>query len=310
MENKTRIKEKRLRWVIYGLFILYLIFLLRITLFKQASLYNLIAAIGASERTISVIPLQSIVEMVSHNISISRILENVFGNVIVFIPWGLLSPIILKRGHRRVFATGIAVSVSIEILQLVFGLGSTDIDDLIFNTLGVVVGYLLFKAMQKRSKSSISLFTSIVTSFLVSGGIAVGILLVNHTELFLITPKETTIENGKLVQSFIETPAYLSGKYIKLKDSILTVEKRIQTASEQRKLLDFEVTSGSRIYIRYEKIDYFFSTIVGEHHRYERITYSDFVSQRSEAFNPGANVIIWSSDGQTVDNLVVVEWVE
>ncbi|MFP4979226.1 VanZ family protein [Paenibacillus sp. CN-4] len=310
MKNKTRTKEKSLRWFIYGLFILYIILLLRVTLFKQASLYHLFAAVGASERTISIIPFQSILEMVSHNISLSRILENVCGNVIAFIPWGLLTPIILKRERRSVLAGGITVSASIELLQLVFGLGSTDIDDLIFNTLGVVIGYLLFRAIQKRSKSIIFLFTSIITMVLVSGGIAVGILLVHHTELFIITPKEMTIANGDLVQSFIETPAYLNGKYIKLKDSRLTVEKSIQTASEQRKLMDFKVTSDSRIYIRYEKIDYFFSTIVGEHYRYERITYSDFVSQRSEAFSPGANVIIWSSDGQTVDYLVVVKWAE
>lgn len=74
--------------------------------------------------------------------------------------------------------------------------------------------------------------------------------------------------------------------------------------------MEFEITSDSRLYICYDKIYYFFSTISGEHQRYEQITYSDFISQKSEVFSKGHNVIIWSSDGKKVDNLVVIEWVE
>ncbi|MFD0710455.1 VanZ family protein [Paenibacillus sp. GCM10027626] len=310
MNNKSSTKEKVLRYCIYGLFTLYIIFLLRITLFKQASIYNLFAAIGASERTVSIIPFKSIFEMISSNVSITRILENVIGNIVIFIPFGLILPVILKRESRNVILGGIIFSASIEIIQYIFGLGSTDIDDLIFNTFGTIIGYMLFIAMKKKSKSNLSFLASMTTLVIISGSIAFGILLVNNTDLFLISPKETTVENGELVQGFIETPFYLSGKFVESKDSILTVEKSIQSASEQRTLMEFEITSDSRLYVCYDKIDYFFSTISGEHQRYEQITYSDFISQKSEVFSKGRNVIIWSSDGKKVDNLVVIEWVE
>ncbi|GAQ02491.1 antibiotic resistance protein VanZ [Companilactobacillus farciminis] len=39
---------------------------------------------------------------------------------------------------------GAMISVSIEALQFVLNTGVTDIDDVIFNTLGAVVGYLLY----------------------------------------------------------------------------------------------------------------------------------------------------------------------
>ena len=310
MNNKSSTKEKVLYYCIYGLFTLYLIFLLRITLFKQASIYNLFASIGASERSVSIIPFKSIFEMISSSVSIMRILENVIGNIVIFIPLGLILPIILKRESGNVILGGIIFSASIEIIQFIFGLGSTDIDDLIFNTLGTIIGYLLFIAMKKKSKSNLSFLTSMTTLVIVSGSIAFGILFVNNTELFLISPKETTVENGELVQGFIDTPFYLSGKLVEVKDSILTVEKSIQSVSEQRELMEFEITTDSRLYVCYDKIDYFFSTISGEHQRYELITYSDFISQKSEVFSKGNNVIIWSSDGKKVDNLVVIEWVQ
>lgn len=86
MDNKISKKERTLSCYIYAFFILYIVFLLRITLFKQAPMYNLFAAIGASERTISIIPFKSIFDMISTDVSLMRILENVFGNIIIFIP--------------------------------------------------------------------------------------------------------------------------------------------------------------------------------------------------------------------------------
>ncbi len=310
MDNKSSAKEKVLRYCIYGLFALYIVLLLRITLFKQASLYNLFAAIGASERTVSIIPFKSIFEMMSSNVSVTRMLENVIGNLVIFIPLGLMLPLILKRESRNVIVGGIFFSASIEIIQLIFGLGSTDIDDLLFNTLGTIIGYLLFIAMKKKSKSNLLFLAFMTTLVFVSGSIAFGILFVNHTELFLISPKKTTVKNGELVQGFIETPFYVSGKFVEVKDSMLTVEKSIQSVSEQRELMEFEITTDSRLYVCHNRIDYFFSTISGEHQRYEQITYSDFLAHKSDVFSKGINVNIWSADGKKVENLVIIEWVQ
>ena len=49
---------------------LYVIVLLRITFFKQVTLNNLFSAIGASERTINIIPFKSIYDMAVSNTSI------------------------------------------------------------------------------------------------------------------------------------------------------------------------------------------------------------------------------------------------
>lgn len=214
MENKNSTKEKILLYSIYGLFTIYIALLLRITLFKQTSLYNLFAAIGASERSINIIPLVPIYKMISNNISTGRILEVVLGNIIIFIPLGLLLPVILKRKSSRDILLGsFLLSASIKTAQLIFGLGNTDINDLILNTLGTIIGYLLFKFIKEKSKSSLSFLTSMVILITVCGTIAFSVLLVTNTDLFVLFQKNI-VENGELVHAFIETPNYVSRKLV------------------------------------------------------------------------------------------------
>ncbi len=121
--------------------------------------------------------------MISNNISTGRILEIVLGNIIIFIPLGLLLPVILKRkSSRDIFLGGFLLSASIETVQFIFGLGNTDINDLILNTLGTIIGYLLFKFIKEKSKSSLSFLTSMVILVTVCGTIA----LVFYSLLILI----------------------------------------------------------------------------------------------------------------------------
>ena len=77
-----------------------------------------------------------------------------------------------------------------------------------------------------------------------------------------------------------------------------------------RTLVDLEITPNSNIYICYDEIDYFFDAISSEQISYKQIEYADFVSQKSATFTRENNVRVWSSDGKTIDNLVIIEWIE
>ena len=72
--------------------------------------------------------------------------KNTILNIILFVPLGFLVPAIWKnyRSVRTMFFMGFALSVSIEILQI-FTFRLTDIDDLITNTAGAVIGYYIAK---------------------------------------------------------------------------------------------------------------------------------------------------------------------
>ena len=288
----------------------YLVVLIRIVLFKQVALYNLFAAIGSMERTISIIPFKSLLDMINNNISVTRILENILGNIAIFIPFGLLLPIVQKDMSKKIILYGLITSALIEIIQYVFALGSSDIDDLTLNTLGTIIGYLLYKIIHKKARADTLTAISIIVLVTVLGGFALGILFINHTELFMLSSKEIVVENKNLVQDFIDTQPTVSGKFVKVNGNILTLEKSIHSSTDTRTIMDLEITPNSNIYICYNKIDYFFSTISGEQISYEKIEYSDFLSQNSNSFTKENNVRIWSSDGKTIDNLVITEWIE
>lgn len=288
----------------------YLVVLIRIVLFKQVALYNLFAAIGSMERTISIIPFKSLLDMINNNISVTRILENILGNIAIFIPFGLLLPIVQKDKSKKIILYGLITSALIEIIQYVFALGSSDIDDLMLNTLGTVIGYLLYIIIHKKARADTLTAISIIVLVTVLGGFALGILFINHTELFMLSSKEIVVENKNLVQDFIDTQPTVSGKFVKVNGNVLTLEKSIHSSTDTRTIMDLEITPNSNIYICYNKIDYFFSTISGEQISYEKIEYSDFLSQNSNSFTKENNVRIWSSDGKTIDNLVITEWIE
>ena len=74
------------------------------------------------------------------------LLLNVIGNVAMFIPSGIVLPIIYKRlgTFVKVLLAGGGISLCIEIIQLPFSVRATDIDVLILNTVGVIVGYGIY----------------------------------------------------------------------------------------------------------------------------------------------------------------------
>lgn len=72
-------------------------------------------------------------------------------NVILFLPFGFLLPVIWER-FRTLLPTalaGLLFSLAIELSQL-FTFRATDINDLLGNTLGTVLGFFLVKAVNRR----------------------------------------------------------------------------------------------------------------------------------------------------------------
>ena len=66
-------------------------------------------------------------------------------NIIMFMPLGFLLPLIWEkfRNSVKVFYTGLGFSLAIEICQL-FNHRATDIDDLMMNSLGAILGYFIW----------------------------------------------------------------------------------------------------------------------------------------------------------------------
>lgn len=82
-------------------------------------------------------------------------------NIIFFIPFGFLLPLIWSDFHKyiQIFILGISLSALIEISQLLNN-RRTDVDDLILNTIGAISGMMLFKLILLITKRKPSLTNS------------------------------------------------------------------------------------------------------------------------------------------------------
>ena len=86
---------------------------------------------------------------------IEDILINLIGNTAMFIPLGIIWPIVYKEldNHWKILSAGIGFSLVIEILQLPFYDRVSDIDDLLFNSLGYILGYFLYLFFNSQRRS-------------------------------------------------------------------------------------------------------------------------------------------------------------
>jgi glycopeptide antibiotics resistance protein len=74
----------------------------------------------------------------------------VIGNLVMLLPLGIYVPLLFPKlsGFFRVFIICLLVSISIELMQLITNVRSTDIDDVILNTSGAIVGYGVYKILR------------------------------------------------------------------------------------------------------------------------------------------------------------------
>ncbi len=83
---------------------------------------------------------------INNSINRSIIVENIFGNLLLFAPLGILLPCIFRRVRkfRNFFVIIICIIVGSEIMQMYTRWGSCDIDDIILNLVGAIVFYGLW----------------------------------------------------------------------------------------------------------------------------------------------------------------------
>ncbi len=123
------------------LFIVYFLLLTWIIVFKmELSMSNLVA-----EKSINFIPFKESA-IVNGRISFSEIINN----AIVFIPVGVFTAMLADNlKFIKMAAVPFGISLFYEITQYIFAVGACDITDLINNTLGGIVGILIFKLRRK-----------------------------------------------------------------------------------------------------------------------------------------------------------------
>ncbi|KUP22258.1 VanZ family protein [Paenibacillus sp. DMB5] len=123
-------------------------------LYSAAVIYWMFLGFGRTVRTEG--PLKYNLELfrtvklyfnLDNGVSFTGRLINLVGNVAVFIPFGVLFPLLLRKFRSLFILTLWAVPsiLLLEIFQMLLRVGSFDVDDLLLNLIGVWVGYLLLR---------------------------------------------------------------------------------------------------------------------------------------------------------------------
>lgn len=91
------------------------------------------------------------------NLNINYFIINFLGNIIMFMPIGFFIPLLWEIPDKKIIIVGFLFSLFIEVCQLFLNRG-TDVDDLILNTLGTILGLLVYKFLYKKFKNLIIRF--------------------------------------------------------------------------------------------------------------------------------------------------------
>ena len=132
-----------IKWLKRIGFVLYLLILFRITVFRSGWYDN-----SFFRGHIELIPFQDIFGYLFDG----RWFDFVylfFGNILWFVPFGIVCGA-KKQGIWKTILWTFLLSLTIEVLQFVFSSGYSDVEDLILNTLGGLFGFLLYRLIFKK----------------------------------------------------------------------------------------------------------------------------------------------------------------
>jgi len=135
------IKSQNLRLERLIVFIIYIILVLTFTFIVRETLIWRYS--GKHEAAL--IPFRQLIGLFKRPNHMLWFLQIIL-NIILFIPFGFMFPIIHQKLSKATIAFGVLLSLAIEIMQYITGRGLADIDDLINNALGAVIGYFIYRA--------------------------------------------------------------------------------------------------------------------------------------------------------------------
>ena len=154
--KETPEKNKIRNFWIKALFIIYCLLLITVLFLNNEYRLGGFQNIGIFSKehfeTSNIIPFATIAyyisNIVSQNINTSIVIINLATNLLLFAPMGFFIPMLYKdkiKNLKQFTIMILLVTLIVEILQFITYRGSTDIDDIILNTIGAVIVYGLMK---------------------------------------------------------------------------------------------------------------------------------------------------------------------
>ena len=159
MKKIGKLKRKQ---ILSALFFLYLLFIIRVIVFKYP-VERLLAIADAWKKdvileglsTANFTPFKTIKMYIRYyDLPGLRSFSNLFGNIFVFVPVGIMLPMVHKASKNVIcmLFNVLVFIVGIEVFQLFSNFGAFDVDDIILNTLGVLIGGSIYRIWSKDTE--------------------------------------------------------------------------------------------------------------------------------------------------------------
>lgn len=164
---KRRISKVLHNFLLFSVLGVYILILFAFLFLKRTSF-----------QSVNLIPFRTILDYLTGDI-IARAFapSNLIGNLVLFLPLGVY--VTLLNPNKRISVnTGLIalISVIVEIAQYLFKVGATDIDDVILNTVGGLVGILIFKVLYNLLKDKTRIAVEILAPAAGVGAVLILIL--------------------------------------------------------------------------------------------------------------------------------------
>jgi len=167
--NKLRTMKKRLIPTI--LLIVYSVILVKVMVFKDVPVIRIGPLMlnfgGTQEGPANLFPFKTILPYLLGEKGLIIAGLNIGGNIILLVPIGFLVPFVYRNmTWKKSLALAVGAGLAIEGMQVALRVGIFDIDDVILNGLGVMIGYWAF-AILARMESSMKRKTITIASIIV-----------------------------------------------------------------------------------------------------------------------------------------------
>ncbi|QUI24410.1 VanZ family protein [Vallitalea pronyensis] len=135
----SNMKHKVFLLIGYILFALYLMLLIDLLFFDGRS---------GGVKDYNLVPFRTIKNYIKYRHVIMNVsITNIVGNILAFIPLGFFVPTLWRWARWMIITTIFCglMSFIVEITQYRYSVGRFDVDDIILNTLGGLIGYMVYK---------------------------------------------------------------------------------------------------------------------------------------------------------------------
>lgn len=301
-ETKGKVKAmKKKKYVFGGILIIYLLFVIRIIIFKDIPLTSVFNFMGRT-REINIIPFTSIFDFVlAGTATFKQVLTNILGNIVIFIPLGIMVPILFnKKKFVNIVVIGGCISIFFELVQFILAIGVSDIDDVILNICGGVIGWFIYYVIGKL-KLSYKVKENLYIVVLMGMGIAsFFVLLFTNSEVLINFNKNTETVNQELVQHIdIDRPDFY-GEIINYDDDKITV-------MVNNNIIEFILDDNTTIHKEIYTSESFLGQIVKEYIVFHNISKDEFIKMYQSG-SIADKVSLWSDDGKYINDLLIFEW--